>query len=520
MTKKQIWGGHLAASPDELMIAFCAGRDTTPLPMADAALLPFDLWTNRAHAIMLHRQGILSAAEARAILAALGALEAEAQAGRFALDPALEDVHVNVERYVTARAGADAGGRLHTGRSRNDQVATDMRLYLRGVMLEFGEGLHALGATLLDQARAHAGTVMPGFTHHQPAMFTTWGHWLCSYAQALCRDLERVRLACDLLNRSPLGAAAAFGTSWPVDRELTAALLAFDRVELNTLDAVTSRWEAEAQAAYTFAGAMAHLALIAQDLILLSHPYWGMVRLADRYVTGSSIMPQKRNPDFAEVLKGKSAWVAGMVGGLLGVPRGLMSGYNRDTQITKAAAMDVARECLPAPHVLRGAMASLTVRPEAMRARLGEGFLVATDFADALARALGLPFRASYEIAAAAVRLSGAAGTITAAAAREALQQAGHDPTPVGHLLAELADPARVLAWRRHTGSPAPAQVRAQVRALGQELAARAAFLAERRREIEAAWERCRGYRITGKAPRGGTQGSAARPSRPSARRR
>jgi argininosuccinate lyase len=490
-----IWGSHLAAAPDELMVRFCAGRDVMPLPMADAELLPFDLWTNRAHAIMLGRQGIVEGPVLAAMLEALGALEQDWAAGRFSLDPALEDVHVNVERYVSLRAGAEVGGRLHTGRSRNDQVGCDMRLFMRGAVLELAEAVAALAAGILDDARAHAETVLPGFTHQQPAMVTTWGHWLCAWAQALCRDLERCRLASDLVNRSPLGAAAAFGTSWPIDRALTAELLGFARPEGNTLDAITARWELEAQVAGTYAMTMNHLALIAQDLMVLSHPYWGLLELPDAYVTGSSIMPQKRNPDVAEVVRGKAAWLNGMVAGLLAMPKGLMSGFNRDTQITKYAVLDVVRECQPAPIVLRGLLHGVKVNARRMRERLDEGYVAAADFADVLARSLGLPFRACYDVAAVAVRKSGAAGRITEAAAREALKEAGHDPAAAAQALADLGDPARIVAWRSHMGAPAPAAVREQVARLREELTALAAFVPERKAAVETAHARCRDWK-------------------------
>jgi argininosuccinate lyase len=492
--QRQIWGNHLSQPPDELMVRFCAGRDVTPLPMADEELLPFDLWGNRAHAIMLHRRGMLEKRALKAILKALAELEREWHAGRYALDPALEDVHINIERYVTRKAGPQAGGRLHTARSRNDQVACDMRLYLRARLLELAEGVGALVPVLLEQAREHSDTLMPGFSHHQPAMLTTWGHWLCAYAQSLCRDLERLRAAYDLVNRSPLGAVAGFGTSWPIDRELTAGLLGFARVELNTLDAIAARGEHEAQVAHGCAALMNHLALIAQDLILLSHPYWGMVSLADAYTTGSSVMPQKRNPDLAEVIKGKAGWAAGMASALLGAPRGAMTGYNRDIQFTKYAVMDLLRECLPAPLVLKGAMETLTVNQEVMRERLGQGFLAAVDFADALARTLNLPFRAAYDITATAVRLSGDGGEITPKAARQALKQAKQEPAKAKEVLAALDDPLRIVTWRQHTGAPAKHPVRVAVEALYQEHSRRTSFIARQRRVLDAAHARCRDY--------------------------
>jgi len=491
-SKAQIWGNHLGESPDDLMLRFCAGRDVTPLPMADEVLLPFDLWTNRAHAMMLHRQGILPAELLRRILTALDGIATEWAEEAFQLDPALEDVHINVEAQVSRRAGPEAGGRLHTGRSRNDQVACDMRLFLREALLGFAEGVAALGDTLLEQAAVHQDTVMPGFTHHQPAMITTWGHWVCGYVQALCRDLERLQLAFTQVNRNPLGAAASFGTSWPIDREYTTELLGFAAVEANTLDAISARWEQEAHGAFAYSMAMNHMAVMAQDLILLSHPYWDMLRLPDRYVTGSSIMPQKRNPDVAEVIKGKSAWLQGMVGGLLALPKGGMSGYNRDSQMTKYAILDVVRECQPAPLVLAGLMGGLEVRVGVMRERLNQGFLTATDFADALARELGLPFRACYDITADAVGRAGDAGRITEAAARDALQAAGHDPAAAAGILADLADPARVLAWRRHTGAPSPEAVTRQIAALRGTLAQVGGWIVPARDAIATARERCK----------------------------
>ena len=494
--KQQIWGSHLAETPDELMVRFCAGRDVTPLPMADAELLPFDLWTNRAHAIMLARQGILDAPVLQAMLAALSALEADWSAGRFALDPAAEDVHVNVERYVSAKAGSDVGGRLHTARSRNDQVATDMRLIIRAGLLNLGGDLAALVETLLELAEAHRHDVMPGFTHHQPAMMTTWGHWLSAYAQSLCRDLERVRQALSLVNRSPLGAAASYGTSWPIDRAFTAELLGFDRVDENTQDAIGARWEHETQAAFTCAMLLNHFAVMAQDLLLLAHPYWGMASLPDRFVTGSSIMPQKRNPDFAEVTKGKAAWVGGMVSGLLAMPKGTMSGYNRDTQWTKYAILDVLRECAPAPALMRAVFQGLRMHPERMRERLNEGFLAAADFADVLARTLQRPFRTCYDVAAAAVLASGDAGRITLEGARQALQAADLPLKAAADVLADLEDPERIISWREHLGSPAPGQVADSLTRLRAELRGHSAALAALRDQCDAALARCQDWKV------------------------
>ena len=492
--KKQIWGSHLGESPEKLMVEFCAGRDVSLIPMADAELVPFDLWTNRAHSIMLHRQGIMTTEQLRGVLDALATLEADWQAGKFQLDPALEDVHMNIERFVTEKAGAEAGGRTHTGRSRNDQVACDMRLYMRSALLDLGQALTELADQLLPLAREHSKTVLPGFSHHQPAMITSWGHWLCAYNQAILRDLERVRHGYDLVNRNPLGAAAGFGTSWPIDREHTTELLAFARVDLNTLDCISSRWEQEAQVAQIFGMVMNHLSLMAQDLILLSHPYWGMVTLPDSYVTGSSIMPQKRNPDFAEVVKGKTAWVHGIVAGLTGLPRAGMSGYNRDSQLSKYAVMDVVRECRSAPTLMQGAFANLRVNEDVMRERLGSGFLMAADFADALARTLGLPFRTCYNIAADAVGRVSDGGIITAQAAAEALTAAGQPPEAAQSILDDLEDPQMVVNWRQHSGAPAHFPVRVQAETMASELATISPWIAKEKKKLDAAYQACQQY--------------------------
>ncbi|MDH4121454.1 MAG: argininosuccinate lyase [Deltaproteobacteria bacterium] len=496
--KSTIWGNHLETKPDQAMIRFSAGRDVASLPMADSELLLDDLWTNRAHTVMLKTQGILEPALAEKIFEGLEMLEQEWISGKFTLDPAKEDVHVNVEHFVTERMGEEAGGRMHTGRSRNDQVATDLRLLMRREVLIFMENVDALGREILTQAVAHAETWMPGFTHTQPGMMTTWGHWLCGWAQALTRDLNRAEGLFHRLNRSPLGAAASFGTSWPIHRELTAELLGFDGVEENTLDAVTSRGELEYEVASLYAQMMNHLSVAAQDLMLLAHPYWNMVRLDDAYVTGSSIMPQKRNPDFAEVIRGKTAWVIGAAAGLLAGPKGTMSGYNRDTQQTKYALLDVVRECRDAPTVFRGAINTLRVNKEEMAAHLNSGFLAAADFADLAARELNLPFRLGYNIAATAVRLSGNAGVITPQAARQAMAESGAEPDKIQqaeHIVSQLADPARVVSWRTHTGSPAPEQVHKQAAQLEKRFDKSKAFVHSARKQIESAWERCKQHR-------------------------
>ena len=493
--RSQIWGNHLSNPPDEQNVLFCAGRDVHDIPMADQILLPFDIWTNRAHCIMLHKQEIISANCLEKILTGLGKLENLVEEGDFALDPEKEDVHINVEDFVTEDQGADAGGRMHIGRSRNDQTACDMRLYLRSSCLKLFFAVKNFASALLLQADENAESVMPGFTHYQPAMVTSWGHWLCSYIQGLCRDLERLAFALSLVNRNPLGAAAAFGTSWPIDRALTTKLLAFEKIDFNTLDCIVSRWENEAQLAHSITLLMNHLSIVAQDLIFLSHPYVGVIQIEDNYVTGSSIMPQKKNPDFAEVIKSKASLAQGMLSGLLGIQKGAMSGYNRDTQTSKYLIMDLVRECESAPVILQGVFESLTVNHEKMKELSETDFMNATDIADHLARRLNLPFRECYHLTAKSVKRSAPELKITNAALRKTLEEIGQ-PAEIADDMEDLQDPLKLLQQRLHHGSPSPEQTRLQVKEFAEQLDSLSTPLENMEKNILDAQESCRNYEV------------------------
>jgi len=495
-SQSQVWGSHLSRPPAEQNVQFCAGRDVRALPMADEVLLPYDLWTNRAHSIMLHRQGLITDDHLSGILAGLRELEERHESGKFFLDPEKEDIHINVEAFVTETQGADAGGRMHIGRSRNDQSACDVRLWLRDQGLSLSASCQQLAEALLQQAEQHADAVMPGFTHYQPAMITTWGHWLCAYVQGLVRDLERLRLTLQLGNRNPLGAAASFGTSWPIDRDFTAELLAFERVDANTLDCVVSRWEHEAQLAHAAAMLMNHLSIMAQDLIILSLPYTGMLTIDEAFVTGSSIMPQKKNPDFAEVLKSKASLAHGYLVSLLGIQKGGLSGYNRDTQATKYLIMDLLRECEEAPGVLCGVFETLTVHRKRMQAQCRVGFMNSVDWADHLARTHNLPFRECYHVLAAAVRLSAPETEITHPALEQALRESGHDLAIAPEEFARLSNPVSLIAERQHTGSPSPDAVNAQVADLQAEISRLRTEGDALQQRISEAQQRCREYRI------------------------
>lgn len=303
--KSQVWGKRLTSPPDQLNVEFCAGRDVRELPMADQQLLEYDIWTNLAHARMLNKVGIVSKEELKDIKQALSDLQSEVNEGTFKLDPEKEDVHINTEYYITYIKKIEAGKKIHTGRSRNDQVSTDMRLYIRDQIIQFAGNMVQLIESIVQKADEEVDSLMPGFTHYQPAMLTTAGHWMSSWSQALLRDLQALMDTLKLMNRSPLGAAASFGTSWPIDREFSAELMGFDEVEENSLDCISNRGEIESRVAGVVSVLMNHLSVISQDMILLNTPYYDMLKIDDRFVTGSSIMPQKQNPDFAEVIREK-----------------------------------------------------------------------------------------------------------------------------------------------------------------------------------------------------------------------
>lgn len=462
--KSQIWGGRLKSAPDELNVRFCAGRDVSIIPMADDSLLLFDIWTNMAHARMLEKQSIISDKELDQIRDALLRLEDEFKTGSFNLDPKKEDVHINIEFYITNKCNVEAGKKIHTGRSRNDQVATDMRLFMRAQALELIEQISTLIHSILEVAQNELETLMPGFTHYQPAMLTTMGHWLTAWSQGLIRDCERLLQDLQMLNRCPLGAAAAFGTSWPIDREFTAQLLGFSGVEENTLDCISSRGENETRLAATVSVFMNHLSTISQDIILMSTPYYGMLTLDDRFVTGSSIMPQKRNPDFAEVIKSKASLCHGLLMGLLGIQKGAMSGYNRDTQQTKYLVMDLFRECFDAPLVLSGVIESMSIARDTMRQLCEQDFMNSADVADWLAREYDLSFRDCYELLSLAVKFSEKEGKLSLKAMRKAIKETELAIDLDESMITFLNTPSAMLDKKRHTGAPSPDAVKMMIK--------------------------------------------------------
>ncbi len=386
----KMWGGRFAMSPAELMVEINASIGF------DKAMAPQDIAGSKAHAEMLARQGIISKADAREILKGLEQVRTEIERGEFAFSEKLEDIHMNVESRLAELIGP-AAGRLHTARSRNDQVALDFRLYVRDSLDAFDRALLALQSALVAKADAHADVVMPGFTHLQPAQPVTFGHHLLAYVEMLARDRGRFADARARLNESPLGSAALAGTSFPIDRDATAAALGFDRPTANSLDGVSDRDFALETLAAAAISAM-HLSRLAEEIVIWMTPQFGFVRLSDRWTTGSSIMPQKRNPDAAELCRAKVGRIAGAFQSLLMVMKGLPLTYSKDMQEDKEVTFDALRAYAVAVAAMRGMIEDLEPVPETMRAAAARGYSTATDLADWLVRALGLPFREAHHV--------------------------------------------------------------------------------------------------------------------------
>ena len=386
----KMWGGRFAMSPADLMVEINASIGF------DKAMAPQDIAGSKAHAEMLARQGIITKADAREILKGLEQVRAEIERGEFAFSQALEDIHMNVESRLAELIGP-AAGRLHTARSRNDQVALDFRLYVRDSLDAFDSVLAALQRVLATKAEAHADVVMPGFTHLQPAQPVTFGHHLLAYVEMLGRDRGRFADARKRLNESPLGSAALAGTSFPIDREYTAEALGFDRPTANSLDGVSDRDFALETLAAAAISAM-HLSRLAEEIVIWMTPQFGFVRLSDKWTTGSSIMPQKRNPDAAELCRAKIGRIAGAFQSLIMVMKGLPLTYSKDMQEDKEVTFDALRAFAVAAAAMRGMIEDLEPIPETMRAAAGRGYSTATDLADWLVRALGLPFREAHHV--------------------------------------------------------------------------------------------------------------------------
>ena len=386
----RMWGGRFRESPDAVMEEINASIDF------DRKLFRQDIRASKAHARMLAATGIVGADIAERIRAGLDTILREIEAGDFTFSRRLEDIHTHVEARLAELIGPDAG-RLHTARSRNDQVATDFRLYIRDAIDGIDESLADLQEALAEKAVAHAATVMPGFTHLQPAQPVTFGHHLLAYVEMISRDRGRFADARKRLNESPLGAAALAGTSFPIDREMTARDLGFDRPAANSLDAVSDRdFALETLAAMAIAAV--HLSRFAEEMVLWVSPGFALIKLSDRFTTGSSIMPQKRNPDAAELSRAKAGRIIGALTALLVVVKGLPLAYSKDMQEDKEQVFDALDSLTLAIAATSGMVRDLEPNAAAMRKMAGAAYSTATDLADWLVRAAGLPFREAHAV--------------------------------------------------------------------------------------------------------------------------
>lgn len=384
------WGGRFAEGPSAIMGAINASIGF------DRKMWRQDIRGSLAHAAMLAHVGVISTDDEVAIRDGLAAIAAEIEAGRFEFSEALEDIHTNIEARLVAAIG-EAGKRLHTGRSRNDQVALDVRLWVRDAIDGLSGQIRDVMKALADRAAEHAATVMPGFTHLQPAQPVTFGHHMLAYVEMLSRDLSRFADCRARMNESPLGAAALAGTGFPIDRHMTAKALGFDQPMRNSLDAVASR---DFAAEFLFAAAMCgtHLSRLAEEIVIWTNPYFGFVKLSDRFTTGSSIMPQKRNPDAAELVRGKTGRLHGALNGMLTVMKGLALTYFKDMQEDKEGVFDAAETLTLCLAATAGMVRDLQPDADRLAAAAGAGFSTATDLADWLVRSLKMPFRDAHHV--------------------------------------------------------------------------------------------------------------------------
>ena len=447
----KVWSGRFAEPVAELVKRYTASVEF------DQRLAEFDIQGSLAHARMLHKVGVLSAEDLSSIQRGLGEIIEEIRAGKFEWSLDLEDVHLNIEKRLTERVG-DAGKRLHTGRSRNDQVATDVRLYLRAAIDALLELIRHAQLAFLDLAEKNTDTIMPGFTHLQVAQPVSFGHHLMAYYEMLKRDAERLQDCRKRVNRLPLGAAALAGTSYPIDREMVARELHFDGVCENSLDAVSDR---DFAIEFTACGSliMTHLSRLSEELILWMSPRVGFIDIADRFCTGSSIMPQKKNPDVPELIRGKTGRVTGHLIALLTLMKGQPLAYNKDNQEDKEPLFDTVDTLMNTLTILADMMRGITVKPDSMRAAAAQGFATATDLADYMVKK-GLPFRDAHEVVARAVRHAETKGCDLSDLPLAELQGFSN---LVAEDIYEVLTLEGSLRSRNHIGGTAPEQVKAAI---------------------------------------------------------
>ena len=450
----KMWGGRFSERPDAIMEEINVSIEV------DRHLFAQDIAASKAHAAMLADQGIITSVDAKNIRKGLDTIMSEISGGSFDFKRSLEDIHMNVESRLGELIGP-AAGRLHTARSRNDQVATDFRLYVRDVIDEADAALARLQHALAGRALEHAATVMPGFTHLQTAQPVTFGHHLMAYVEMAARDRGRLADARKRLNESPLGAAALAGTSFPIDRHATAKALGFDRPMANSLDAVSDR-DFVLETLSAAAICAVHLSRLAEEIVIWTSPLVGLVQLSDRFTTGSSIMPQKRNPDAAELVRAKTGRVIGALTGLFIVMKGLPLAYQKDMQEDKQGAMEAFGALSLAIRAMTGMILDVIPDQARMKEAAGEGYATATDLADWLVRALKMPFRDAHHVTGRIVALASGQGVALHELPLKAMQEV--EPRITGEALKMLSVDSSVKS-RTSYGGTAPKNVAAQAKA-------------------------------------------------------
>jgi len=454
-----LWGGRFSAGPSAIMQEINASIGF------DKRLYVQDIRASRAHAAMLVDAGIISPQDGEAIDEGLRQILQEFAEGRITIDPALEDIHMHVESRLKELIG-EAAGRLHTARSRNDQVATDFRLWVRDTLDQVDMALIDLQEAFLDKAEAHAETIMPGFTHLQTAQPVTFGHHLMAYFEMVARDRSRLADCRRRLNECPLGAAALAGTAFPINRHRTAEALDFERPTANSLDSVSDR-DFALEFLSTLSILAIHLSRFAEELVIYSSAPFHFVRLSDSFSTGSSIMPQKRNPDAAELVRAKAGRIIGSLNTLLIVMKGLPLAYSKDMQEDKEPVFDAADSIFLCIMAMAGMVREMTVDGKAMRAAAGGGFSTATDLADWLVRTLGMPFREAHHVTGRVVKLAEEKGCDISGLALADLQAV--EPRITGEIFSVLTVENSV-ASRVSYGGTAPDNVKAAVKAAREGL--------------------------------------------------
>ncbi len=448
-----MWGGRFSASPNALMQAINVSIGF------DKRLASQDIAGSQAHAAMLAKTGVISSGDAAEIQRGLAAIAEEMAAGTFPFRDEFEDIHMNVEARLRELIGPVAG-RLHTARSRNDQVALDFRLWVREACDRSAAQLEGLQQALIGKAAAHADTLMPGFTHLQPAQPVTLGHHLMAYVEMFGRDASRFRDARARMNECPLGAAALAGSPFPIDREMTAKALGFDRPTANSLDSVSARdFALEALSAASIAAT--HLSRLAEEIVLWMTPQFGFIRLSDAFTTGSSIMPQKKNPDAAELIRAKVGRILGSLTSLTVVMKGLPLAYSKDMQEDKVPTFEAFDALELSLLAMTGMITDLEPNTERMAAAAGAGFSTATDLADWLVRELDLPFRDAHHVTGAAVKRAEQLGVDLADLPLAELQALNQG---IGEDVFKVLTPAASSASRVSYGGTAPDQVRSQIK--------------------------------------------------------